>query len=87
VLFLAGGVGVGAAAIVLAILADRAQFAFAKLLAQSSYISLLVTPLGFMVAVFVTNRYFPNSQGSGIPQAIAARKLTDLRMRIRERLQ
>jgi H+/Cl- antiporter ClcA len=68
---------VGAAAVVLAILADRAQLAFAHLLSKSRYISLVVTPLGFMVAVFVTNRYFPNSQGSGIPQAIAARTLTD----------
>lgn len=83
VLFLAGGVGVGAAAIVLAVLADQVQLVFAKLLAQSSYISLLATPLGFMVAVFVTNRYFPNSQGSGIPQAIAARKLTDQTARSR----
>jgi H+/Cl- antiporter ClcA len=39
--------------------------------------SLAVTPLGFMITVFVTNRFFPNSQGSGIPQAIAARILTD----------
>lgn len=76
-LFLAGGVGVGAAAVALALLADQAQLAFAHLLSISRYISLVVTPLGFMVAVFVTNRYFPNSQGSGIPQAIAARSLSD----------
>ncbi|MBV8534998.1 MAG: chloride channel protein, partial [Alphaproteobacteria bacterium] len=37
----------------------------------------VVTPLGFVLAVFLTSRYFPNSQGSGIPQAIAARHLTD----------
>jgi H+/Cl- antiporter ClcA len=77
VLFVVGGVVVGAAAVALALLADQAQFAFTYLLSKSRYISLVVTPIGFMTAVFVTNRYFPNSQGSGIPQAIAARSLTD----------
>ncbi len=72
-IFLAGGIAVGAAAVVLALLADGAQDLFARLLAVSRYAALLVTPLGFMLSVFLTNRFFPNSQGSGIPQAIAAR--------------
>ena len=76
-IFLLGGVVVGAAAVALALLADQAQIAFAILLSKSRYASLVVTPVGFAAAVFVTNRYFPNSQGSGIPQAIAARQLTD----------
>ena len=82
-LFLVGGIVVGAAAVGLAILADQAQLVFARLLETSRYISLLVTPLGFMIAVYVTNRYFPNSQGSGIPQAIAARSLSDQTARSR----
>ncbi|MBS0220951.1 MAG: chloride channel protein [Proteobacteria bacterium] len=77
VVFLLGGVAVGASAVALALLADRAQAAFALLLGEWRYASLLVTPLGFMLAVYLTNRYFPNSQGSGIPQAIAARELDD----------
>ncbi|HEY2755051.1 MAG TPA: chloride channel protein, partial [Pseudolabrys sp.] len=40
-------------------------------------------PAGFMLSVFLANRYFQNSQGSGIPQAIAARQLTDQRARAR----
>ena len=76
-IFLMGGIAVGAAAVALATLADWAQLAFAFLLAKSRYASLLVTPLGFALSVLLTNRYFPNSQGSGIPQAIAARELTD----------
>jgi H+/Cl- antiporter ClcA len=77
VIFLLGGITVGAAAVALALLADQAQAAFALLLTKSQYASLLVTPLGFMLSVFLANRYFPNSQGSGIPQAIAARQLTE----------
>src|SRR5689334_25322093 len=76
-MFLFGGVTVGAAAVMLALLADRAQIAFAALLSHSRYASLVVTPLGFALSVFLTNRYFQNSQGSGIPQAIAARALTE----------
>jgi H+/Cl- antiporter ClcA len=76
-IFLLGGVVVGGAAVALALLADQAQLAFAFLLSKSRYAALIVTPLGFAAAVYLTNRYFPNSQGSGIPQAIAARHLTD----------
>lgn len=81
--FVVGGVAVGAAAVALAMLADLAQLAFAALLAKSRYASLLVTPLGFAFSVFLTNRFFTNSQGSGIPQAIAARQLTDQAARSR----
>ena len=80
-IFLLGGVVVGAAAVALAKLADQAQLAFNLLLAQSRYASFLVTPLGFALSVFLTNRFFPNAQGSGIPQAIAARHLTDTKTR------
>src|SRR6201995_4170081 len=76
-IFLVGGIAVGATAVALAALADWAQLAFAFLLAKSRYASLLITPLGFALSVFLTNRFFPNSQGSGIPQAIAARQLSD----------
>src|ERR1700761_2144286 len=76
-IFLLGGITVGAAAVALALLADQAQAAFALLLGKSRYASLLVTPAGFMLSVFLTNRYFQNSQGSGIPQAIAARQLDE----------
>ena len=75
--FVLGGVLIGAVAVTLAILADWAQLAFAALIAKSRYASLLVTPAGFALSVFLTNRFFPNSQGSGIPQAIAARQLAD----------
>lgn len=76
-IFLLGGVVVGAAAAVLAQLADWAQLLFADLLGHSRYLPFVVTPLGFLLSVYLTNRFFQNAQGSGIPQAIAARRLTD----------
>jgi H+/Cl- antiporter ClcA len=75
--FLLGGVLTGAVAVALALMADEAQAEFWALLRHSRYISLFVTPLGFAVIAYLTRRLFPNSQGSGIPQAIAARHLTD----------
>jgi H+/Cl- antiporter ClcA len=83
-IFLLGGIGVGAAAVALAQLADLAQHAFTLLLAKSRYAVLAVTPLGFMLSAYLTFRLFPNAQGSGIPQAIAARHLED--QAARERL-
>ncbi|MBW7970888.1 chloride channel protein [Bradyrhizobium sp. BR 10289] len=80
-IFLLGGVAVGAAAVALAQLADLAQHAFALLLAKSRYLALAVTPLGFMLSAYLTIRLFPNAQGSGIPQAIAARHLSDQQAR------
>src|SRR5579859_579628 len=80
-IFLLGGIAVGAAAVALAQLADLAQIAFALVLSKSRYASLVVTPFGFALSVFLTKRFFPNTQGSGIPQAIAARHLTDQKAR------
>ncbi|WP_050420928.1 chloride channel protein [Bradyrhizobium tropiciagri] len=76
-IFLLGGIAVGAAAVALAQLADLAQIAFSALVSHFRYASLLLTPAGFALSVFLTNRFFQNAQGSGIPQAIAARHLTD----------
>ena len=76
-IFLVGGLGVGAAAILMAMLADQAQALFARLLSISPYAALVVTPVGFAVAVLLTRHVFPNSQGSGIPQVIAALHIDD----------
>jgi chloride channel protein, CIC family len=80
-MFVIGGIITGAAAVALALLANGAQAAFQGLLARWRYIPLAMTPLGFGIVAFLTRRVFPNSQGSGIPQAIAARRLTDPRAR------
>jgi hypothetical protein len=73
VLFWLGGIVVGGAAVVLALLANQAQDVFQLLIERWHYASLLVTPLGLGLIACLTRRVFPNSQGSGIPQAIAAR--------------
>ncbi len=76
-IFLCGGLCVGGAAVVMALTADKAQAAFRAILEISPLLAFVVTPLGFGVAVSLTRRVFPNSQGSGIPQVIAARQIED----------
>ena len=61
----------------MALVADKAQDLFERVIAISPLIALVLTPLGFGVAVFLARTVFPNSQGSGIPQVIAARKIED----------
>lgn len=75
--FLLGGLCVGGAAVLMAVVADKAQDLFARLISHAEWVALLVTPLGFVLCVFLARTVFPNSQGSGIPQVIAARQIED----------
>ncbi|WP_346328989.1 chloride channel protein [Iodidimonas sp. SYSU 1G8] len=80
-LFIVGGVAVGGVAVLMAIWGDVANEAFHGLVERWRFAPLLVTPVGFAVAVWLTRRFFRNAQGSGIPQAIAARQLKDQEQR------
>ncbi|WP_044560304.1 chloride channel protein [Azospirillum sp. B4] len=79
--FWGGGVLVGLAAVIFATLADAVQELFAGAIASRPWLPLLVTPAGLALSAWLTRSYFPNAGGSGIPQAIAARELTDQRER------
>ncbi len=70
--FVGGAIGVGIAAILFAVACEWANGIFHTLLAISPYLPLLLTPLGLAIVVYLTRNYFPGSQGSGIPQTIAA---------------
>jgi H+/Cl- antiporter ClcA len=80
-IFVAGGLVVGIVAVTLATLSDDAQRIFHSIAGRWPYAPLLITPLGFGLAAFLVSRFFPNTQGSGIPQAIAARSLKESRAR------
>lgn len=70
--FWTGAICVGLVAILFAIASEWANVLFHKLLAVSTYIPLLLTPLGLGLIVHISRRYFPGAQGSGIPQTIAS---------------
>ncbi|MGA7178062.1 MAG: chloride channel protein [Thiobacillaceae bacterium] len=70
--FWLGAATVGLTAVFYAISAahtDRLFHAFAR---EHPYLPFLITPLGFMLAAWLTQRFFPGAEGSGIPQVIWA---------------
>ena len=71
-LFVIGGIATGLAAAGFAHLADRAQALFKIMNHNHPEVLWLVTPLGFALCAAMTRVWFPNAQGSGIPQCIAA---------------
>jgi H+/Cl- antiporter ClcA len=73
--FWAGAIAVGVISVGFAALADRVQTAFVDAFAGRAWATLLVTPLGFVLSAWLCRRFFPGAQGSGIPQAMAARVL------------
>ena len=78
--FWCGALATGVISVGFAKLADLAQRAFAHATAATEWsflLPLLLTPAGFALSAYLAIRFFPNSQGSGIPQAIAARHLKD----------
>ncbi|TRC73714.1 chloride channel protein [Mesorhizobium sp. WSM4307] len=79
--FWAGAVSIGVISVLFAVLADRAQALFHLVTGNGGgwrfYLPLIITPLGFVLCAWLAQAFFPGSQGSGIPQAIAARHLRD----------
>ena len=85
--FWTGAVVVGLVSVLFAKLADIAQSGFHAIVGNSTgwqgALPLLITPAGFVVCAWAAHVYFPNSGGSGIPQAIAARHVRDAEERNR----
>lgn len=78
--FWAGALAIGVISVLFARLADAAQHLFHVATAGPEWRSALplaITPLGFVLCAWLAHAWFPGSQGSGIPQAIAARHLRD----------
>lgn len=75
--FWGGAVAVGFVAVLFSIGSEYANRLFHWGLGYSPYLPLVVTPLGLALIVFITGRFFPGSQGSGIPQSIAAISLSN----------
>ena len=83
VVFWGGALTVGLVSIAFAELANYAQALFQHVLVHP-WLALIITPAGFFASAFIARKVFPGSEGSGIPQAIAARRFRD--QRTRERL-
>ena len=76
-MFWGGAIATGLAGAGFAIVAGRAGQLFDRITVWSPWIPLVLTPLGFLLSALLCRRVFPGAQGSGIPQAIAARHVRD----------
>jgi len=80
VLYIVGGLLVGAAAVGMAYLADKAQELFRAIIHDYPHAPFLLSPFGFAFCAWLARTYFPGSQGSGIPQVIAATRIADYKL-------
>jgi H+/Cl- antiporter ClcA len=69
---LGGAVVVGLIALLFAVLADGANELFLALVERCWWAPLFLTPAGFALFAWMTNRTAPEARGSGIPQVMAA---------------
>ncbi|WP_246191389.1 chloride channel protein [Aureimonas leprariae] len=80
-MFLLGALAVGLVSIAFAAAADRCQELFAAAVGRFAWLPLVATPTLFLLSALLAHACFPGSQGSGIPQAMAARQLRSRRER------
>ena len=82
--FWSGALAVGVIAALFAMASNWAMALQARIVGRNGWWALLLAPLLLTAASFLTRRLFPGSEGSGIPQAIAALRTHDdgLRKRV-----
>jgi H+/Cl- antiporter ClcA len=67
-----GALGVGLAATLFAIAADHANGLFFHGVSDRPWLAFILCPGGLMLVSWLTRHWFPGTQGSGIPQTLAA---------------
>lgn len=70
--FVIGGIATGLVSAGFAWLANKAEDLFRGINSANPQLIWLLAPAGFAVSVYLVRNVFPNSQGSGVPQCIAA---------------
>lgn len=76
-IFWAGAVVVGLIASGFAISTLYAEEGFHTLLEYGDWVPFILCPVGLVIVSWLTRKFFPGSQGSGIPQSIAALQLSE----------
>jgi H+/Cl- antiporter ClcA len=83
IVFWGGALATGAVAVVFAIASEYAMGLFRRACDAWRWWPFIACPVGLGVSVWITRRWFPGSEGSGIPQTIAALNLAEERDRNR----
>lgn len=71
----------GLIAILFAIGAELAIEAHASVMSGTPWLTLIIAPIGFALMTWIARKFLPGTQGSGIPQALAASLTDDGRIR------
>ncbi len=71
-IFWGGAILVGVVAAIFALLGERGDHFYRALYSENPWFSFVITPLGLMLIVWLTRRFFPGAEGSGIPQTLIA---------------
>ncbi|MCF6767038.1 chloride channel protein [Thiotrichales bacterium 19S11-10] len=71
-IFWGGGITVGLVCVLFAYLCDQANDWFLDFSKSYPYWPLLITPIGFMLIVYIMRYMFDGAEGSGIPQVMTA---------------
>ncbi len=74
-IFILGGSAVGLVAVFMAVTSEWANHIFFGMVEKNHYLPFVVSPLGLILVVFLTRKYFPGAEGSGIPQVVATLEL------------
>jgi H+/Cl- antiporter ClcA len=77
ILFWSGAIIVGLVATGYAFATEHADKGFHDLVRDWPYAPFVICPLGLMLVSWLTRRFVPGSQGSGIPQSIAALQMRE----------
>ncbi|MDH5392780.1 MAG: chloride channel protein [Gammaproteobacteria bacterium] len=72
IIFWGGAVIVGIVAAIFALSAEFADHTFHAIYQRWPVIAFFMTPFGLLLTVYLTRRFFPGAEGSGIPQTIIA---------------
>ena len=71
-IFWGGAVLVGIVAAIFALLGEAGDHVYRTLFAAQPWLSIIVTPAGLMLIVWLTRKFFAGAEGSGIPQTLIA---------------
>lgn len=71
-IFWGGGIIVGLICVLFAYVCDGINHGFERMIVDHPYWPLFVTPIGFMIIIYLLKNYFSGAEGSGIPQVMAA---------------
>ncbi len=81
IVFWGGGLTVGLVCVLFAVMCDHINRYFSKFALHYSWAPLIITPFGFMLIVWIMRYAFVGTEGSGIPQVMAALQTNNMKKR------